>query len=358
MTKTGRKKSAARRAAVIANRLQALGQETYLDSVAREMVGRVGRGAHQKGTAHEIIFRDKQNTSASALLRGERTRLAPNTNGKMLDVYTTGRDGKIIRRYQLKDAVSGGGIHKIVKQGASGKYKYAKLVGTKETKKLYDQASSKMPKKPMSSSGVSSETTTRVADNAGAKVPNKALLLNNLRDVGRQAASAGAFAAATSAAAEAVSSFGRMRRGEIGKAEYTGRVVTAGVQGGAASGARTAAALGMKEAGKAVGKKVGSQALRRFAGSNAGTAVAFTAVEQILDTAKVLSGKMSGSEYGVKSCQNVGGGGGAFGGALAGASLGSVVPIVGTAIGGLIGGVVGGLGGGWFGKAFGKFCFG
>ncbi len=360
MSRKPKKRTRAANVAATAARLQALGRETHLDYVAKEAVSRVGRGPHLKGTIHEILFRDRQNTKLSSILRGERTELTTNPNNKTLDVLTRDRHGRVIARYQLKDTNSQGGISKVRQQAANGKYRYAKLLGTKETKKLYDKSGrgGTPPAKKMGSSGISSDTNTRVADNAGANSPCKKLLAANARDIGRQAGAAAAFAGVVSAGATAVSELRDVREGRITKAAYAGKVAAAGAKGGLSSGSRTAAALGLKETGKVVGKKIGCQALRRFAGSNAGTTVAFTLVEQFVDTAKLMRGKLDRKEYGRKSLQNAGSGGGALGGAAAGAALGSFVPVIGTTIGAVIGGIAGGLGGGGCGRLLGRFFFG
>ena len=103
----------------------------------------------------------------------------------------------------------------------------------------------------------------------------------------------------------------------------------------------------MKEGGKVMSKKLGKQGLKRFFGSNAGTAVAFAAMEQVHHTVNLFRGKTNHREYLKHSARNVGSAGAAYGGAVGGAALGTLIcPGVGTAIGAFAGAMGGGLGGG------------
>jgi len=77
--------------------------------------------------------------------------------------------GKVVERLQLKDTVSAPAVSKLVRQVASGKYRSVQLVGTEETSKLVNAAFEKAGiAKRMTSSGISSGTTTRLAQQAGA----------------------------------------------------------------------------------------------------------------------------------------------------------------------------------------------
>ncbi len=238
---------------------------------------------------------------------------------------------------------------------ARRQYRSARLVGTDETAEAWNAAS---PSKPMASSGVSSETTTRAAHNAGSDVRAKDLLTSNARDIARFAGGAAAVGAVAGAVVEATDSYRDLRDGAIDGVGYAARVSVGAVKGGVAAGGRTAGALALKEGVKHMAIRTGAETVRRVAGSNAGTAVAFAAVEQVIDTARLARGDIDGAQYGERTCATVSTASAAYGGALVGAAVGSAVPIVGNAVGAVIGGVVGALGGGVLGRRVGRWIFG
>lgn len=325
-----------------------LAQESYWDMAGQEARKLVGNQTQIKGTIHEIVVRDKKNLSLQSILSGEMTSLAKSRHSTAVDLVTL-KSGKVISRSQLKDVISRKGIDNVVKQAKSGKYRSVKLIGTNETKALYDARSSSGGK-IMHSSGVSTNSTTRAAHNTGAKIRGNDVIAGNMKDIAGQSGNSAILSAILTGGLEAVSCISDMRKGHINGAEFAGRVIKTTSVSAISGGAKTGAALAMKEGGKAVAKKIGGETAKRIAGSNAATVVAFGIVEQALDTAKLFSGKIDGKEYGSRTVQNVSGTGGAIGGAAFGASIGSVVPGIGTAIGGLVGGIVGGIGGGSIGK--------
>lgn len=325
--------------------------ELYLDAAAQEAVARVGAGPQLKGTIHEVMFRDGRNLSADGLMNGKTFKLTASTNARAVDVVAI-KDGRVAGRFQLKDVTSKSGISDVAKRVERGDYRSAKLVGTEETSANYKAHGGD---KPMQSSNVSSTRTTRAADNAGADVPNKDLLKNNLQDIGKCSVAAVGVGAAVGALVEAKRSWSEYSDGQIDGLDYAGRIGKSAAETGVGAGARTVVALGVKEASKQIAARAGLEAVRRVAGSNVGTAVAFTAVEQAWDTVRLARGQIDVSQYGEKTVQNAGSSGGALGGALGGAAIGTALfPGVGTAIGGLIGGIGGGisgsLAGGWLGK--------
>lgn len=88
------------------------------------------------------------------------------------------------------------------------------------------------------------------------------------------------------------------------------------------------------------------QVLTRAASSNVVTAAVTGVVTSIPDTYRVMRGKISGKEYGVRMAERGAGIGGGTAGTWAGMAVGSCIcPGLGTAIGGFIGGVLGGIGG-------------
>lgn len=325
-------------------------KEIYLDGVGREAVKRAGAGLQTKGTVHEILFRDRRNRSLGALLRGERTALTRSSRARVVDVVTS-RNGKVVRRIQLKDAVSRTGIGDVQRRVENGQYRSAGLVGTDETVKRWGLTGSR---KRMESSGVSSTTTTRVADNAGAQVPNKNLFRNNAKDIGKSAAAASVTSAALGATLEVAASYSELRANNITKREFMTRVGVSGAKSGLAAGATTGSALFVKEGAKLAAKRVGRASARKFAGSNAVTVVAFAAVEQGAQTVQLARGTIDGSEYAVRSARNAGSTGGAVAGAWLGGIAGSFAPGPGTALGVAVGSAVGAVAGGWISEKVGR----
>ena len=328
--------------------------ETAWDYMGQEAVRRVGRGSQLKGVIHEVAILEKRNLDPDALLSGTRTSVTRSANARTVDLVTT-RDGRVVERLQAKDCISDSCVRQVQDRVAKGQYRTVRLVGTRETVETFRTAG---VTKRAESSGVSSRSTTRAADNAGAKVPDRNLLLNNALDIAGCAGTAGVTGAALGAAAEALRSVHELCTGEIDGGEYAERVVATGAKAGWDTAVRTTMALGTKEAAKAVARSVGAESFKRFAGSNPGTAAAFGLAEQTIYTFQLLCGEIDGQEYGIRSAQTVGYTGGAIGGAAAGAAIGSVIPVVGTVAGAVIGGIAGSIGGGGLGREFGTLLFG
>lgn len=315
-----------------------------LGRVAEQRAG--GQIAQLKGVVHEVMYAARKNASPRAVLFGETTRLTENPTAQVVDVVTM-RGGKVIERAQLKDVISAAGQSKTAKQIASGKYDSVRMVGTEETVKgLRDRGVTR----EVRSSGVSSDTTARIADNRGARSPSKNVLEGNLRDIGRSAGNAAVVSGVMSGALETYRGVQDVRSGARTKSEVAVDVVCTAGKSAATAGVKTGAALLAKEGFKAAAKSTGSQTLRRAAGSNPATAVAFAAAEVGMDAVAYAAGKIDGRELGRRSSGSVG----SMSGAIAGAAIGSVVPGVGTVIGGVAGGLAGGGAGRWIGsKLFG-----
>ena len=329
-------------------------RETAWDYMGQLAVERVGRGPQLKGVIHEVAIREKRNLTLDALLSGQSTNVTRSANAKTVDLVTI-RNGRVVERLQAKDCISDSCVRKVQDRVANGQYRTARLVGTRETVGKFKASG---VAKRVESSGVSSRATTRAADNAGAKVPNRNLLLNNGLDIAGCAGRAGVSGAALAAAGEALGSLRELRTGQINGGEYAGRVAATGAKAGLDTAVRTTMALGTKEAAKAAARTVGAAGLKRFAGSNPGTAVAFGVAEQAINTFKLASGKIDGREYGTRAVQTLGSTGGAIGGAAAGAAIGSIVPGAGTVVGAVIGGIAGSIGGGGLGREIGTALFG
>ena len=160
---------------------------------------------------------------------------------------------------------------------------------------------------------------------------------------------------------EGMNSYEDYASGKIDQKQYTYRVMVKGSAAAAKSGGKTVVALSLKEGVKVFAKKLGAEGFKRFARSNAMTAIAFGVVDQGADTYKYYKGELNESQYKINSSENLGGTGGAIGGAAVGAMLGSVVPGLGTGAGALLGslmGMLGAAGGATMGKSIGENLFG
>jgi hypothetical protein len=213
---------------------------TYEGTVIARAMGRAGRNVHLKGHVHEILTQDSRNLGnllKGDLLQGQTTRLTRSTTAKAVDLVTT-RGGKVIERLQLKDNLSPSSINKLVRQVAEGKYRTTQLFGTEETTQLANAALEKAGlAKRMVSSGHSSQTTTALAQRAGAAGSG------TLSGAALQAAkSGGAVGGMVGAGIEAIGGVRDLINGEKTAGEVAGAVAKAGVKGYASGAAASAAA--------------------------------------------------------------------------------------------------------------------
>ena len=335
-----------------------MARELYFDTIGQEALERAGNCPQLKGIIHEMLFRDKLNLDPKNFLAGNVTRLTKNPTAHGVDLATLNKNGRPIAKYQLKDCTSTSGTSKTLEQVRSGKYRNTKLMGTEETAQKYNTA--KMPgDKEMTSTGISSNKTGRIADNTGVTPRDTNTVLNNFKDIASCAKTSALIGAAAGAGTALYSNYTRYKEGEITGLEYIGEVTCGTVKTAAVTGCTTAAALTLKEGGKALGKSIGSESFKRLAGSNAATAVAFGLVEIGCDAVNLARGEISSSEFGQKATATAGGAAGGLGGAAGGAALGTLIfPGVGTAIGGFIGALGGGLGGRMLFDTVGEWVFG
>lgn len=214
------------------------GKTSYETSVIKRAVDRAGNNPHLKGHIHEILVKDAKNVRN--LFNGSQTELTKSTTAKTVDLVTK-NGGKVVERLQLKDTLSKSGVDKTVKQVLKGQYRSTRLVGTEETTKLVNQALKKAGSaKRMTSSGVSSNTTTTLAQRAGASgsgtLGNAAL---------QSAKSGGALGAGIGVGIELVSGVAGLVNGEREFSDVAVSTVKAGAKGyatGAAAGAAVTAA--------------------------------------------------------------------------------------------------------------------
>ena len=241
-------------------------KEGYEASVAVRALDRAGQCPQLKGHVHELMFCDKYNLDPVNLLKGNHAQLTKSNIAKMKDVIATDRNGRVIIHAQLKDTASASGAAKTAKQILSEHYNKTKILGTKETvdkvaKKIADKTAQKI-----SDSGISSETTRRVADKALGKIPTPTAL--------GSAAKAGAMAGAVvGAGTEAISSIGDVIDGKKDVDDAIIDIAGAGIKGGitgAASAAAGSAAAGA--AGMAIASATGTAVGGALAATTVGTA--------------------------------------------------------------------------------------
>lgn len=224
----------------------------YESSVIARAMQRAGNNPHLKGHIHEVLIQDARNVRNLLSMNGASTQLTKSTTAGTVDLVTT-RGGKVIERIQVKDVTSNSGINKLVKQCADGKYRSAKLIGSDETAQMFNKAAEKAGiSKRMSSSGVSSKTSTSLAQRAGAA--GSGTLGSAMAQAAR---SGGAAGAVIGAGVEAVRGVVDWSNGDADGLEVAGRVTKAaakgGVSGAAAGAAATAAGAGAAAAVTALG---------------------------------------------------------------------------------------------------------
>ncbi len=229
----------------------------YESSVIARAMQRAGNNPHLKGHIHEVLIQDARNVRNLLSMNGASTQLTKSTTAGTVDLVTT-RGGKVIERLQVKDVTSNSGINKLVKQCADGKYRSAKLIGSDETAQMFNKAAEKAGiSKRMSSSGVSSKTSTSLAQRAGAA--GSGTLGSAMAQAAR---SGGAAGAVIGAGVEAVRGVVDWSNGDADGLEVAGRVTKAaakgGVSGAAAGAAATAAGAGAAAAATALGMTGGA----------------------------------------------------------------------------------------------------
>lgn len=229
-------------------------QTAYESTVTARAILRAGANPHLKGHIHEILLQDSKNMSS--LFSGQSTALTKSATAKTVDLVTT-EGGKVIERIQVKDCVSDSSVRDIVNKVRSGQYRSAKLVGTEETTARVNTALEKAGlSKRMSSSGIKSADTTRIAQRVGASGSS------TLTSATWQAAKTGGAAGAViGAGIETVKGISDLMDGTRDGGEVAWSVAKAGGKGyatGAAAGAAATAggaavASGLAAAGAGAG---------------------------------------------------------------------------------------------------------
>ena len=224
------------------NMTGSMANDVYEASVGVRALARAGANPQLKGVAHELMFCDKFNVDPTHFLRGEHASLTKSATAQMKDVIIRSAQGRVIGHAQLKDTVSPSGVAQTVRQIVDGHYNKTAVYGTKETAAKVTDALGRTGKaaQKIRSSGISSETTSRIADKALGRMPTATAL-------GAAARSGGVAGAAFGAGIEAVSSISDMIDGRKTVGDAAIDIAGAGVKGGitgAASGAAGSVAAG------------------------------------------------------------------------------------------------------------------
>lgn len=206
-----------------------MAREGYEAKVGLEALARAGKNIQLKGHVHEIMFKDMYNANPLNFIQGKTAALTKSPTAQMRDVVMK-QGGKVIGHAQLKDTVSSSGVRKTIEQIKSGHYNKTAVYGTKETVAKVGKSVSQ----PVRSTGISSNTTKRIAD----KALGNAATLNTISSAVK---SGGATGAIFGAGFEAVSSAIDVFNGKKDVGDAVEDVAVAGIKGGitGAAGAAT-----------------------------------------------------------------------------------------------------------------------
>lgn len=207
-------------------------REGYEASVGLRALERAGQNPNLHGHVHELMFCDKFNVNPLNFLQGEHMQLTKSATARMKDVVVM-RGNRVVGHAQLKDAADS--VQNLIPKINSGKYGKTAIFGTEETAaKLAGRTTQKVH-----SSGISSETTKRIAGKALGKMPT-------VGQIGAAARSGGVYGAAIGAGIEAVSSAIDVYNGdkEFGDAviDVGGAAIKGGIVGAGSAVAGTAVA--------------------------------------------------------------------------------------------------------------------
>ena len=179
--------------------LGGIGNEAYEASVIARALDRAGQCPQLKGHIHEIMFCDNYNLVNA--LKGNTAHLTKSTTATMKDVIAQNGTGRIAMHGQLKDTISPSGIRKTAQQILDSHYNKTRVYGTEETAREVNKllATAGKTNQRVQSSGISSNTTSRIASKGLGKMPTMA-------NLGNAAKSGGMAGAVISGGIEAVSS--------------------------------------------------------------------------------------------------------------------------------------------------------
>lgn len=251
------------------NNVAGSASNVYEASVGMRALNRAGQNPQMKGIVQEIMYCDKYNTNMGNILNGRHMDLTKSTTAHMKDVIAKDSAGRVVSHAQLKDTISNAGVRKTVQQIKSGHYSKTRVIGTEETAAKVNKVLEKYGvKQRVESSGISSKTTSRIADKTLGKMPTISTLSS-------AAKAGGVTGAAVGAGMEAISSIGDWLEDDKSAGEAAADVAVAGVKGGvtgAVSGVIGSAAAG------ATGSAIAAATATTVGSAVAGTAVGAAAI--------------------------------------------------------------------------------
>ena len=251
------------------NNVAGSASNVYEASVGMRALNRAGQNPQLRGIVHEILYCDQYNTNMGNILNGHHMDLTKSTTAHMKDVIAKNSAGKVVGHAQLKDTISNAGVRKTVQQIKFGHYSKTRVIGTEETAAKVNKVLEKSGvKQRVESSGISSKTTSRIADKTLGKMPT-------ISAVSSAAKAGGVTGAAVGAGMEAISSIGGWMEGDKSAGEAAADVVVAGVKGGV-TGA-VSGAIGSVAAG-ATGSAIAAATTTTVGSAVAGTAVGAAAI--------------------------------------------------------------------------------
>lgn len=238
-------------------------KETYEAKVGLEALSRAGSCPQLKGHVHEVMFKDAFNADPMNILQGKTAHLTQSNTAQVKDIIIK-QGNKIAGHMQLKDTISSSGVKKTIDQINSGHYSKTAIYGTEETvAKIGNRVGQNVK-----SSGISSQTTSRIADKALGKFPGGEAL-------GMAAKSGGVSGAVLGAGIEAVCSAKDVFDGNKTVGEAAGDIAVAGIKGGVIGAASTMASTA---AAGATGALVSTAAATTIGSAIAATTVGAAAV--------------------------------------------------------------------------------
>ena len=233
-------------------------KEGYEAGVAIRALERAGNCPQLKGHVHEIMFCDKYNVNPLNIIQGNHAELTKSATAQMKDVVMT-NNGRVVGHAQLKDTISSSGLRKTAEQIKSGHYNKTTIFGTEETAA---KLAGKVPQK-VHSSGISSETTSRIANKALGRMPT----MNALGSATRSGGMAGA---AIGAGIEAITSISDVIDGKKDVGDAVIDVGAEAVKGGVTGATSSAAGV--------VATGVAGSAISTFAATGVDSAIASTGI--------------------------------------------------------------------------------
>lgn len=237
-------------------------REGYEAKAGLEALARAGKNMQLKGHVHEIMFKDMYNANPFNFIQGKTAALTKSPTAPMRDIVMK-QGGKVIGHAQLKDTVSSAGVRKTIEQIKAGHYNKTAVYGTKETvEKIGNRVT-----QPVKSTGISSETTKRIADKALGNAATLSTISSAIK-------SGGATGAIFGAGFEAVSSAVDVFNGKKDIGDAVEDVAVAGIKGGI-TGATGAAASTVVAgaAGSAITEVTATTAGGALAATTAGAVV-------------------------------------------------------------------------------------